>query len=329
MNYRESGVDINSADRALDGIMDYARRTLNENVISGIGGFSGLYRVPGTGSIISAGMDGVGTKLKLAFELQIHDTVGIDCVAMNVNDVITSGLLPHIFLDYYACGKLEDPVFNQVIRGISEGCLSSGCVLLGGETAEMPGFYPVGEYDLAGCAIGIGTDSDLLPNNLIVPGDSVIGIPSTGPHSNGFSLIRKILSDRKLSLDLDFCGKRLGEVLLTPTRIYVPEYRRLKTAGVLVKGMVHITGGGFYENIPRILPQGTGVCIDRKWNIPDIFTFLAAQGKLPHSELFRVFNMGIGMILITDERSSESVRQLIPDACLLGHVTSEQGINIC
>ncbi|MDD2716202.1 MAG: phosphoribosylformylglycinamidine cyclo-ligase [Candidatus Wallbacteria bacterium] len=329
VNYKDSGVDIDKADRAIDGIMNLVKKTMNRNVISGIGGFSGLYRVPGTKKVVSAGIDGVGTKLKLAFAMKKHDTIGIDCVAMNVNDVLTSGILPHIFLDYYGCGKLNEKNFSQVLTGIVEGCLQSDAVLIGGETAEMPGFYPDDEYDLAGCAIGIGDKSEILNHSKVRQNDIVIGIPSTGFHSNGFSLVRQVLTKKKLRLDQKIGAVTLGEALLKPTRIYVPEVKKIRKAGLPIKAMVHITGGGFYENIPRVIPGKLGVLIRKCQPIPEVISLIQKKGDISERDMYRTFNMGIGFMLICDKKIEKNIRKLIPDSLKIGEIVSGGGVTIC
>ncbi|MDD5090932.1 MAG: phosphoribosylformylglycinamidine cyclo-ligase [Candidatus Wallbacteria bacterium] len=328
IDYRDSGVRSSKNDQPILRMKDLISRTFNTNVVGGIGGFSAVYRVPGTDRLLSAGIDGVGTKLRLAFALKRYDTVGIDCVAMNVNDVLTSGLTPHFFLDYFACGRLDEPVFHSVITGLSAGCLDAGCALIGGETAEMPGCYPEDEFDLAGCAVGIGTEQDLLKPESIEAGDCIIGLPSTGVHSNGFSLVRKIIETAGHSLDMPMNGSTLGEVLLTPTRIYVKEILNARKE-CRIKALVHVTGGGFPENIPRALPAGLGSEIRHTWDTPEIFRFLQKQGSISNSEMYRVFNMGIGMLAFVASGEKKRLLSLLPGSVEVGTVIPGSGVEIC
>jgi phosphoribosylformylglycinamidine cyclo-ligase len=301
LTYRDAGVDLDAGDRLVEAIKPYARRTLRPGVLAGIGGFGALveiargrYREP----VLVAGADGVGTKLKLAFELRRHDTIGIDLVAMSVNDILTHGAEPLFFLDYYACGKLDVATAAEVIRGIAKGCEAAGCALVGGETAEMPGMYPTGEYDLAGFAVGIVEKRRLLDGSAIAEGDAVLGIASSGAHSNGYSLIRKIIAVKGVDLSAKLHGRALGDLILEPTRIYVKPVLEL-LGKVRVKGLAHITGGGLLGNVPRILPARLAVRIERTaWPLPPLFRWLQEQGNIADEELFRVFNCGIGMVAI-------------------------------
>jgi len=314
-DYRSSGVDTRKADRAVKGIRHLINRTLNGNVLSGAGGFSGLYRVPGTDRVLAAGIDGVGTKLKLAFETGIFNTVGIDCVAMNVNDVLTSGIMPHFFLDYFACGKLDVPSATEVIKGIAFGCEQSGCALTGGETAEMPGMYPEGEYDLAGFAVGVVEKSKIITGEHIKAADVVLGMASNGAHSNGYSLVRKIIARSKPDLNTKFDGERtLADCIMAPTRLYVKPLLSLMQQ-ITIKGMAHITGGGITENVPRVLPENVVAEIDSKtWQMPKLFDWLREGGNVEAQEMFRTFNCGIGMVVIVSAEDADIAVKHLQDA---------------
>jgi len=295
LSYREAGVDIEAGDALVEAIKPFIKRTLRPEVIGGIGGFGGLCSIPEKYKqpILVSGTDGVGTKLKLAFALKRHGTVGIDLVAMNANDVLVQGAEPLFFLDYFACGKLDNKVAESVIRGIARGCEQAGCALIGGETAEMPGMYPEGEYDLAGFCVGVVEKERIIDGRSIVPGDVLLGLASSGPHSNGFSLIRRIVGDEPLSSDL-------ADSLMEPTRIYAKPVLKLLGA-VAVKGMAHITGGGIVGNVPRMLPAGTRAVIRKdSWQRPEIFNWLQKTGNVAEDEMWRVFNCGIGMVLVVD-----------------------------
>jgi phosphoribosylformylglycinamidine cyclo-ligase len=307
LTYRDAGVDIDAGDQLVENIKPFARRTLREGVLAGIGGFGALFEIPKRyrQPVLVSGTDGVGTKLKLAFELGRHDTVGIDLVAMSVNDVLVQGAEPLFFLDYFACGRLDVAAATQVIKGIAFGCEQAGCALIGGETAEMPGMYQRGEYDLAGFAVGVVEKDAVIDGQRIAPGDAVLGLASSGPHSNGYSLIRRILDHARADLQADFHGRSLGEALLTPTRIYVRPLLALMRE-LDVKGLAHITGGGLLENVPRILPDGTVAELDRAaWPRPDIFSWLQSAGSVADQEMFRVFNCGIGMAVIVAEADAQ------------------------
>jgi phosphoribosylformylglycinamidine cyclo-ligase len=299
LSYRDAGVDIDAGDALVERIKPLARTTLREGVLAGIGGFGALFEVPKRyrEPVLVSGTDGVGTKLKLAFHLNRHDTVGIDLVAMSVNDILVQGAEPLFFLDYFACGKLHVDTAAAVVSGIAEGCRQAGCALIGGETAEMPGMYPDGEYDLAGFAVGAVEKSAIIDGRSIVTGDAVIALASSGPHSNGYSLVRRIVEVGRADLSADFHGRSLGEALLAPTRIYVKPVLQL-LAKVPVKGIAHITGGGIVENVPRVLPDAVKAVIRRdSWTLPPVFAWLQAQGKVADAEMHRVFNCGIGMVL--------------------------------
>ena len=313
LSYRDAGVDIDAGDALVEAIKPYAKRTMRPEVLAGIGGFGALveiskkYREP----VLVAGTDGVGTKLKLAFQLNRHDTVGIDLVAMSVNDVLVQGAEPLFFLDYFACGKLDLASATDVIKGVARGCELAGCALIGGETAEMPGMYPAGEYDLAGFAVGVVEKSAIIDGRDVVAGDVLLGLASSGAHSNGYSLIRAIIDRVNPDLQADFHGRSLAEVLLEPTRIYVKPLLALMRQ-IKVKGLAHITGGGLVENIPRALPEGvTAVLQKSAWPMPPLFKWLQQHGGVAETEMHRVFNCGIGMTLIVHESDADAaMRQL-------------------
>lgn len=314
--YLQSGVSIEAGSELVRRI----KRIVSSQGSSGIGGFSGLFPLPKKfGNVYLSGCcDGVGTKLKIAFLTNRHDTVGIDLVAMSVNDLVCQGARPLFFLDYFACGKLDVDVAEQVIKGIQNGCRQSGCALLGGETAEMPGFYKEGEYDLAGFALGIVDGKDVVDGSRIRAGDTVIGLHSSGVHSNGFSLVRKIFSEPEL--------RDLGEELLTPTRIYVKEVLSLLGSGRKgvnrpVKGIAHITGGGWFENVPRVLPRGLEVQVrNGSWPVLSIFKRIQEKGQVSREEMFRTFNMGIGMVLIVDSGKVREIRKILKESYVIGKV---------
>ncbi|WP_313704990.1 phosphoribosylformylglycinamidine cyclo-ligase [Massilia sp.] len=313
LSYRDAGVDIDAGDALVEAIKPFAKRTMREGVLGGIGGFGGLFEISKKYKepVLVSGTDGVGTKLKLAFELNRHDTVGIDLVAMSVNDILVQGAEPLFFLDYFACGKLDVPTATAVVKGIAQGCEQSGCALLGGETAEMPGMYPDGEYDLAGFAVGAVEKSQLIDGSKIAPGDVVLGLASSGIHSNGYSLVRKIISVAKPDLEADFHGRKLSDVLMAPTRIYVKPLLALMQA-MEVKGMVHITGGGLVENIPRVLADNLTAVLDGKsWTMPPLFQWLQQHGGVADAEMHRVFNCGIGMtVIVAKENADAAMAQL-------------------
>ncbi|OYY80104.1 MAG: phosphoribosylformylglycinamidine cyclo-ligase, partial [Methylophilales bacterium 16-45-9] len=305
--------DIEAGDALVEQIKPYAKRTMRPEVLGGIGGFGSLFAVPQKFKepILVSGTDGVGTKLKLAFELNKHDTVGIDLVAMSVNDILVQGAEPLFFLDYFACGKLEVGVAAQVIKGIAQGCEQSGCALVGGETAEMPGMYPAGEYDLAGFAVGCADKSKLIDGTTIAAGDIVLGLASSGAHSNGYSLIRKLIDKSGIDFESDFHGRKFKDVVMEPTRIYVKSLLKLIEA-LPVKGMAHITGGGITENIPRVLPAGLTAEIKASgWQLPPLFQWLQAQGNIVPSELYKTFNCGIGMAVIVAKEHVAQAKQLL------------------
>lgn len=315
LRYRDAGVDIDAGNALVERIKPLARATSRAGVLAGLGGFGGLFELPKgyQEPVLVSGTDGVGTKLKLAMALDIHTGIGIDLVAMCVNDIVVAGAEPLFFLDYYATGKLELEAATQVIGGIAEGCTQAGCALLGGETAEMPGMYQPGDYDLAGFAVGIAEKSRLLDPKQVRPGDTLLGLASSGPHSNGYSLIRKIIEVAELDLASPFGATTLGEALLAPTRIYVkPLLALLKECEI--HGMAHITGGGLTENLPRVLPQGCDALIRLdSWPRPEIFRRLQAAGGVSETEMLRTFNCGIGMIIALPQAEATKAAQLLRD----------------
>jgi phosphoribosylformylglycinamidine cyclo-ligase len=313
LSYRDAGVDIDAGDALVEAIKPFAKRTMREGVLGGIGGFGGLFEISKKYKepVLVSGTDGVGTKLRLAFELNRHDTVGIDLVAMSVNDILVQGAEPLFFLDYFACGKLDVATATAVVKGIALGCEQSGCALLGGETAEMPGMYPDGEYDLAGFAVGAVEKSQIIDGSKITPGDVVLGLASSGIHSNGYSLVRKIIEVAKPDLEADFHGRKLADVLMAPTRLYVKPLLALMQA-MEVKGLVHITGGGLVENIPRVLADNLTAVLDAKsWTMPPLFQWLQQHGGVADAEMHRVFNCGIGMtVIVAKENADAAMAQL-------------------
>lgn len=302
MTYRDAGVDIEAGDELVSRIKPLAARTMRPGVLAGLGGFGAMFELPKGlhEPVLVSGTDGVGTKLRLAFEWQRHHTVGIDLVAMSVNDILVQGAEPLYFLDYFACGKLDLDTATDVVKGIAEGCELSGCALIGGETAEMPGMYPDGEYDLAGFAVGVVEKSKIITGESIAEGDVILGLASSGAHSNGYSLIRKILKHANVRPTDELDGKPFVDVVMAPTRLYVKSVlAALKQHGEAIKGLVHITGGGLLENIPRILPKTTAAHIDRdSWTMPVLFQWLQENGSVADEEMWRVFNCGIGMIAV-------------------------------
>ena len=308
LTYRDAGVDIDAGDALVDRIKPAARRTMRPEVLAGIGGFGALFEISKKYQepVLVSGTDGVGTKLKLAFQLNRHDTVGQDLVAMSVNDILVQGAEPLFFLDYFACGRLDVDTAATVIEGIARGCELAGCALIGGETAEMPSMYPDGEYDLAGFAVGAVEKSKIIDGSTIKPGDAVLGLASSGAHSNGYSLIRKILERTQPDFSADFHGQPFASALLAPTRIYVKSLLALIQA-LPVKGMAHITGGGLVDNVPRVLPETVTAVLEQKsWPLPPLFQWLQKEGNVADAEMHRVFNCGIGMVVIMAE---ENVRQ--------------------
>ncbi len=333
VTYKDAGVDVKAGYKAVDLIKDHARSTFDKNVLTGIGSFGGMYK--NGSSVLVSGTDGVGTKLKLAFAMGKHDTIGIDCVAMCANDVVCHGAKPMFFLDYIAMGKLEPEVASDIVKGVAKGCRQAGCALIGGETAEMPGFYNAGEYDLAGFCVGKVKKDKLINGQNIKKGDMIVGLKSSGLHSNGFSLVRKLvkMDKRSLSQHIDAFGKTLGEELLTPTRIYVKTVLELAKS-FEIKGAAHITGGGFIENIPRIIPKGLGADINiGSWDMPPVFEFIVDKAKLKLNEAYNTFNMGIGMVLaVSPDQSSNfafAARNLGEESFVIGTVTEGEGVRLC
>lgn len=341
MDYKKAGVDIEAGYRSVELMKEHVSRTMRPEVLTDIGGFSGAFSLAGFSGMerptLLSGTDGVGTKLKLAFLLDKHDTVGIDCVAMCVNDIACGGGQPLFFLDYIACGKNFPEKIAQIVSGVSEGCLQAGAALVGGETAEMPGFYPEDEYDLAGFAVGIADEKDLITGKDIKTGDVLIGMASSGVHSNGFSLVRKIFEMTRGSLEThhDELGTTLGEALIAPTKIYVKALSSIRSAGVRIHGCSHITGGGFYENIPRMLPEGIHAQIKKdSYPIPPIFPLLAKTGGVEEQMMYNTYNMGLGMILAVDakdaDKTMEAIRQAGEMAYAVGEVISgDKGVTLC
>ena len=320
-SYKESGVDITAGYKAVELMKAHIARTLTKGALGGVGGFGGLFELDVKGMeqpVLVSGTDGVGTKLKLAFHMDRHDTVGIDCVAMCVNDVIVCGAKPLFFLDYIACGKNFPEKIASIVSGVCEGCVQSGAALIGGETAEMPGFYPEDEYDLAGFCVGVVDKRRILDKQAVRPGDVLIALPSSGPHSNGFSLIRRIIAG--MDLNIPFGSSTLGEALLTPTRIYVKDLLPLIEKG-LITSAAHITGGGSYENIPRSLPKGVSARIEKRAvRTPEIFSFLQEMGGISEHDMFNTFNMGVGMTLTCAPAHADEILALIPDSYVLGEI---------
>ena len=332
LTYRDAGVDIDAGDALVEAIRPIAAATKRPGLLAGVGGFGALFEIPPgryREPVLVSSTDGVGTKLKLAIELQRHDTIGIDLVAMCVNDIIVQGAEPLFFLDYFATGKLDNRVAEQVIRGIGEGCRQAGCALVGGETAEMPGMYGAGDYDLAGFTVGVVEKSKIIDGSRVKANDTLIGIASSGAHSNGYSLIRKIIEVNKAKLDQTLGGRSLGEVLLAPTRIYVKPLLSLLSQ-VPVHAAAHITGGGLPGNVPRVLPNGVRAVIDsRAWQRPAIFDWLQEMGGIEEFEMYRTFNCGIGMVLVLDAANAEKALQSLQaageSASIIGHIESHSG----
>ncbi|MEJ2768967.1 phosphoribosylformylglycinamidine cyclo-ligase [Mycetohabitans sp. B46] len=316
LSYRDAGVDIDAGDALIDRIKPFAKKTMRDGVLAGIGGFGALFEVPKKyrEPVLVSGTDGVGTKLKLAFHLNRHDTVGQDLVAMSVNDILVQGAEPLFFLDYFACGKLDVETAASVVKGIAAGCELAGCALIGGETAEMPGMYPDGEYDLAGFAVGAVEKSQIIDGSTIGAGDVVLGLASSGIHSNGYSLVRKIIERAAPDLHADFDGRSLADALMAPTRIYVKPMLELMRQ-LPVKGIAHITGGGLVENVPRVLPEQLCAELDhRAWPLPPLFTWLQQHGGVVDAEMHRVFNCGIGMVVIVAAEHAQAAAGVLSAA---------------
>lgn len=341
MDYKNAGVDIEAGYKAVDLMKQHIKGTMRKEVLSDIGGFSGAFSLGSFKNMeqptLVSGTDGVGTKLKIAFLLDKHDTVGIDCVAMCVNDIACAGAEPLFFLDYIACGKNEPEKIATIVKGVADGCKQAGAALIGGETAEMPGFYPAEEYDLAGFAVGIIDQKQLVTGKTLKQGDTLIGIASSGIHSNGYSLVRKVFSMQRETLDTYYesLGRTLGETLLTPTKIYVNALKALKNGNVTVKACSHITGGGFYENIPRMLPEGIHAYINKNsYEIPPIFHMLSTDGDIEDQVMYNTYNMGLGMMLGVDSKDADAAIRSIEaageKAYIVGEVKNgEKGISLC
>lgn len=334
-SYAAAGVDITAGYDAVKLMKKHIQRTMNSGVASDIGGFGGLFMPDMTGiktPVLVSGTDGVGTKLKIAFLMDKHDTVGIDCVAMCVNDIICSGAKPMFFLDYIACGKNVPEKIAAIVSGVAEGCVQSGCALIGGETAEMPGFYPIDEYDLAGFSVGIVDKDKVIDNSTITEGDVVIAMPSSGVHSNGFSLVRKVfdVENKDLNVYIDELGKTLGEELLTPTKIYVKQIMDLYNA-INIKSVSHITGGGFYENIPRSIPKGYCAKVEKSAvKVLPIFDVLAKTGNIPERDMFNTYNMGVGMSVVVSKNDADKALQILDNAYIIGEIVKgEDGVILC
>lgn len=329
--YEESGVSLEAGYKSVELIKKHVARTKNLGMMSAIGGFGGAFDLSSynfKNPVLISGTDGVGTKLKLAFELDIHNTIGIDVVAMCVNDILAQGAQPLFFLDYLAVGKNYPEQVEQIVEGVAEGCVQAGCAIVGGETAEMAGFYDDGEYDIAGFSVGAAEKEDLLSPENTKAGQVVIGLPSTGVHSNGFSLVRKIIRDNNISLDEKFGDSTIGKTLLTPTKIYVKEVLKVLKE-VKVAGIAHITGGGFHENLPRCLKEGLGMKINKdSYKVPEIFKYLQEKGNIDEAEMYNIFNMGVGMALVVNKEDAEKTLSLLDDAFVLGEVVNESGIEI-
>lgn len=341
MDYKKAGVDIEAGYKSVELMKKHVKETMRPEVLGGLGGFSGAFSMESFKNMekptLVSGTDGVGTKLKLAFLLDKHDSVGIDCVAMCVNDIACAGGEPLFFLDYIACGKNIPEKIADIVKGVAEGCKQSGAALIGGETAEMPGFYPEDEYDLAGFAVGVVDEKDLITGADIKPGDVLIGMASSGIHSNGFSLVRKVFEMTKESLNTyyDELGKTLGEALIAPTKIYVKALKSVKEAGVVLKGCSHITGGGFYENIPRMLPEGVCASVKKdSYEVPPVFRLLQKKGGIEEKMMYNTYNMGIGMVLAVDpedvDKTMEAIKAAGEEPYVIGNVEAgEKGVKLC
>lgn len=341
MDYKNAGVDIEAGYKSVELMKQHVKGTMRPEVLGGIGGFSGAFSAAAFKGmehpVLLSGTDGVGTKLKLAFLMDKHDTVGIDCVAMCVNDVACAGGEPLFFLDYIACGKNTPEKIAQIVKGVAEGCVQSGAALIGGETAEMPGFYPEDEYDLAGFAVGVVDEKDLITGKDLKEGDVLIGMASSGVHSNGFSLVRKIFDITRESLDTyyDELGATLGETLLAPTKIYVRALKGIKNAGVSIKACSHITGGGFYENVPRMLKDGVRAVIEKdSYPVPPVFKLMARKGQIEEKMMYNTYNMGIGMIVAVDpadvEKTMDAIKAAGEQPWQIGRIEKgEKGVVLC
>ena len=341
MDYKNAGVDIEAGYKSVELMKESVKKTMREEVLGGLGGFSGAFSLKNIKEmeepVLLSGTDGCGTKVKLAFIMDKHDTIGIDAVAMCVNDIACAGGEPLFFLDYIACGKNYPEKIATIVGGVAEGCLQSGAALIGGETAEHPGLMPEDEYDIGGFAVGVCEKKDLITGENIRPGDILVGIASSGVHSNGFSLVRKVFEMTKESLDTyyDELGKTLGEALIAPTKIYVKALRSVKDAGVTIKGCSHITGGGFYENIPRMLPDGVLASVKKdSYEVPAIFKLMAKVGDLDEQMMYNTYNMGIGMMLAIDpadvDKTIAAIKAAGEDAFVVGEIKAgEKGVELC
>lgn len=341
MDYKNAGVDIEAGYRSVELMKKHVQETMRKEVLTNLGGFSGAFSMEAFKNMekptLVSGTDGVGTKLKLAFIMDKHDSVGIDCVAMCVNDIACAGGEPLFFLDYIACGKNYPEKIASIVSGVAEGCKQSNAALIGGETAEMPGFYPEDEYDLAGFAVGIVDEKDIITGKDVKAGDVLIGMASSGVHSNGFSLVRKVFSMDKKTLDTyhEELGTTLGEALIAPTKIYVKALRSIKDAGVRIKACSHITGGGFYENIPRMLPEGKRAVVEKNsYEVPAIFKMLAREGEIAEQMMYNTYNMGLGMILAVDpadvDKTMEAVKAAGETPYIVGKIEDgEKGVTLC
>lgn len=341
MDYKNAGVDIEAGYRSVELMKKHVQETMRKEVLTNLGGFSGAFSMEAFKNMekptLVSGTDGVGTKLKLAFIMDKHDSVGIDCVAMCVNDIACAGGEPLFFLDYIACGKNYPEKIASIVSGVAEGCKQSNAALIGGETAEMPGFYPEDEYDLAGFAVGIVDEKDIITGKDVKAGDVLIGMASSGVHSNGFSLVRKVFSMDKKTLDTyhEELGTTLGEALIAPTKIYVKALRSIKDAGVRIKACSHITGGGFYENIPRMLPEGKRAVVEKNsYEVPAIFKMLAREGEIAEQMMYNTYNMGLGMILAVDQADVDKTMQAVKAAGETPYVVGkiedgEKGVTLC
>ena len=339
MDYKSAGVDVEAGYKSVELMKEHVKSTFRKEVLTDIGGFGGLFSIEKAKNmqqpVLVSGTDGVGTKLKLAFLMDKHDTIGIDAVAMCVNDIVCSGAEPLFFLDYIACGKIYPEKIAKIVEGVSKGCVMAGCSLIGGETAEMPGFYPEDEYDLAGFTVGILDNANVIDGKKIKEGDILIGVSSSGIHSNGYSLVRKIFNPNKENVNeyIDELSQTLGEALLTPTKIYVKTVLDL-IKKVEIKGISHITGGGFVENIPRMMPEGLKASIeDGSFPILPIFELIMKKGNIDKINMYKTFNMGIGLVLAVDkdnvEKTIKCLKDLNEDAFVIGNVTKGEGIEIC
>ena len=341
MDYKKAGVDIEAGYKSVELMKEHVKKTMRPEVLGGLGGFAGAFDLSGIKNmeepVLLSGTDGCGTKVKLAFVMDKHDTIGIDAVAMCVNDIACSGGEPLFFLDYIACGKNYPEKISSIVSGVAEGCLQSECALVGGETAEHPGLMPEDDYDLAGFAVGVVDKKDIIDGSTIKAGDTLIGIASSGVHSNGFSLVRKVFEMTKESLDAyyDELGKTLGEALIEPTRIYVKALKNVKNAGVRIKGCSHITGGGFFENVPRMLPENVRAIIKKEsYPVPALFGLIQKNGNIEEHMMYNTFNMGLGMVIAVNPKDVDATMKAIEDAGDKGYVVGnivegDKGVDLC